>query len=122
MLKNVTICFILFAFPTGCSNGGATAEKQCVQNLAILNLAAKSYSLERGIANSAQIAPSDLAGFLKGGRIPTCPLGSANYPPFTLSSGPNCPNSSAHTAKFKQLTEKQTGGTGSRTPPTSRNK
>ena len=106
MLKNIFLAIALAGLP-GCGGSTDTSEDECVKNLQILNGAAKSYALVNKLSNSALINPGELAGFLKDGQPPKCPLGTASYEPFTLSAGPVCPNNPAHTAKFRESKKKQ---------------
>jgi len=108
MLRNLIISVLLVCY-VGCRRGDAS-EEECVKNLKILNLAAKSYALDKGITNSAVIDPRELVDFLKEGGVPTCPLGNAPYRSFVLISGPSCPNNPAHTAKFTETKDKTANG------------
>jgi hypothetical protein len=91
----------------GCSGDTATSRDACVENLEILRSAAKSYALEKNLSDSTIINPDDLAGFLKHGQVPKCPLGTTSYKPFTLGAGPACPNNPAHTSRFREMEKKK---------------
>ena len=90
----------------GCRRSSVVVEKECVKNMEILDAAAHSYALERGLANSVSIDPHELAGFLRGGQVPMCSLGKMPYVTFDLVTGPSCPNSPDHTKAFREKRSK----------------
>jgi hypothetical protein len=102
LFRSLLIALALVSI-VGCRGDTASSEHACVDNLQILSSAAKSYALEKNLSNSTFISPDDLAGFLRSGKAPKCPLGATPYKPFTLGAGPACPNSPAHTARFREM-------------------
>src|SRR2546427_7986030 len=81
------------AWVAGCTHRRAeNAKTECVRNMEIIWGAAGSYCLENKKAPDFVCSVEMLAAYMKDGHAPRCPLGEIDYEPFTVSTGPSCPN------------------------------
>ena len=81
-----------------------TAQRNaCVANLQQIDGAKDQAALESGLA-TGDPAPADLASYIKGNRLPTCPVGGAAYTVGTIGQAnmPACTSSAAaaHNAAY----------------------
>jgi hypothetical protein len=59
--------------------------------------AAISHTLETRKAAGTVIRLNEIGGYVsRDCKVPHCPLGTKDYAPFTVDSGPRCPNAPAH--------------------------
>jgi hypothetical protein len=77
----------------GCKNPAEKTSKECAFNMYVLWGAAASYALEHRLTANTPISIDVLHAYVRDGRAPHCPLGDVEYAPFTVASGPQCPNS-----------------------------
>jgi hypothetical protein len=82
----------VLALMSACASRPEQARKRCEQNMEIILIAARSYSLERRLSCDSIIDSNDLRDYLKGGTALRCPLGQRGYAPFIYTNGPVCPN------------------------------
>jgi prepilin-type N-terminal cleavage/methylation domain-containing protein len=72
-----------------------TAQKNaCINNLRQIDGAIQQWALEEKKAPTDTVTTTAVAGYLKGGVMPTCPIGNAAYTGMaTVANPPTCPNS-----------------------------
>ena len=68
----------------------------CVNNLRLMDAAAEQWALENNQDNGDAVALGNVAPYLKGGAIPTCPAGGA-YAVTVVGANPTCSVGGTHT-------------------------
>lgn len=100
MTRSHILVLVAFLGVAGCKQNAEDATKECVRNLQIIDVAARSSSVEYMMWQTGTADPAQMIGLFKGKSIPWCADAHKTYAPFALKAGPCCPNNSAHTARF----------------------
>jgi hypothetical protein len=95
-VRLIGIVLISFLF-AGCGE-----KSECVQNLLIMDEAARSFSLLDRMGTNTMIEPAALRTYFKGGVVPICRSSNKPYAAFSRASGPTCPNEISHTLAFRR--------------------
>lgn len=74
-----------------------TQTNACINNMRIVDASIDQWALENGIANGAAVVAGGITAYIKGGVLPTCPLGAAAYTINAVGAAPQvaCPNFNA---------------------------
>lgn len=67
----------------------------CINNMRLIDAAKEQWALATGAADNAAPVDADVAPYIKGGVMPTCPAGGAVYVIGILGVDPTCPNAAA---------------------------
>jgi hypothetical protein len=65
-------------------------ENHCINNMRVLDGAAVSLCLAHRLSPSSMLSMATLSPYLRPGT--RCPSGQSDYPPFSVLTGPSCPN------------------------------
>jgi len=91
----ILIVIGVVAAGSGCKRMRAESEEeQCIRQMWMLWDMVRSYTTQCATFEEC-VDPYQLTNYVRGGIVPTCPLGQEKYPPFSLLDGPRCPHGHA---------------------------
>lgn len=71
-----------------------TYTRTCINNLKVVDGAITQWSLQNGIGDGDPVIAPDIAGYIKGNILPTCPMNRGAYTINTVGASPQvqCPD------------------------------
>lgn len=80
------------AIPNFVKARNTSQANACINNMRQVDSAIQQWALEKGKKDSDAPVSGEVAAYIKGGAIPSCPAGGKIALPSSVAGSPTCPN------------------------------